>query len=214
MGGRWVLATLAVVFGMGAAFLAWMEWDRRAAPPIVIEDPRPDAAIVVAVEGGVATPGVYEVPANARVYEVLARAGGTVPGADLAAVNPAARVQDGERLIVPLLPAAGAPVSLSATAEPGRAVSTEQETSEEAGPTPSVGPEAAGSVGTLPPVDINTATVSELDDLPGIGPALAQRIVDYRSENGPFRTVADLASVQGISERMVEEMGSRITVSP
>ena len=84
----------------------------------------------------------------------------------------------------------------------------------EAGLTPPAGPEAPGPAGPLPPVDINTATVSELDGLPGIGPALAQRIVEYRSENGPFRTVADLVAVQGISERMVEEMGSRITVGP
>ncbi len=209
MGGRWVLAAVASVCGVGAAFFGWIEWDQRNVPPIVILDPQADATIIVAVEGGVATPGVYAVSADARVYEVLARAGGTVSGADLASVNPAARVRDGDRLIVPLLP----PLTTSGQAETTSATllstaEAQASTSDVAvAPTTSVIP-----AGEAPPVDINTAPAEELDGLPGIGPVLAQRIVEYRTEHGPFTAVQELAEVQGISERMVDELGSRVVV--
>jgi len=210
MGGRWVLAALAAVSGLGAAFFGWIEWDQRTAPPIVIEDPRADATIVVAVEGGVATPGVYAVSADARVYEVLARAGGTVDAADLASINPAARVRDGDRLVVPLLPP-------TPSSNPAGAIGTVplrppvEETRSMATGVPAVPTTSAPAVADATPVDINTATAAELDGLPGIGPVLAQRIVEYRNQHGPFGTVKDLAEVQGISERMVEEMGSRVS---
>ncbi len=213
MGGRWVLATLAAVSGVGAAFFGWIEWDQRNAPPIVIEDPRADARIVVAVEGAVATPGVYTLSADARVYEVLARAGGTVGGADLASINPAARLRDGDRLVVPLLPPATSPATRPDGAE--TASSTLTATDEARASTSDAVTVPATSpipVGEAAPVDINSASAAELDGLPGIGPVLAQRIVDHRTEHGPFTAVQDLAEVQGISERMVDEMGSRVVV--
>ncbi len=210
-----MLAALAAVCGVGAAFFAWIEWDQRSAPPIVIEDPRADATIVVAVEGAVATPGVYAVSAEARVYEVLARAGGTVSGADLASVNPAARVRDGDRLIVPLLPTtmppAIEPVEIEAALTTRTATGEARESATEA---PVVSDSSMTAVGGDTPVNINTATAEELDGLPGIGPVLAQRIVEYRTEYGPFLTVQELAEVQGISERMVDELGARVVVGP
>ncbi len=210
MGGRWAFAALAAVSGIGAAFFGWIEWDQRTAPPIVIEDPRADATIVVAVEGGVATPGVYAVSANARVYEVLAQAGGTVSGADLASVNPAARVRDGDRLIVPLLPPTPSAFPGPPKVEPiGSTLTVADDARSSTAGRPAM-PTPPG--GDVPPIDINTATVAELDGLPGIGPVLAQRIVDYRTEQGPFSTVEELAEVQGISEKMVDELRSRLIV--
>ncbi len=210
MGGRWAFAALAAVSGIGAAFFGWIEWDQRTAPPIVIEDPRADATIVVAVEGGVATPGVYAVSANARVYEVLAQAGGTVSGADLASVNPAARLRDGDRLIVPLLPPTPSAFSGPPKVEPIGSTLTVADDARSSTAGRQAMPTPPG--GDVPPIDINTATVAELDGLPGIGPVLAQRIVDYRTEQGPFSTVEELAEVQGISEKMVDELGSRLIV--
>src|SRR5262249_54737015 len=158
-----------------SGYLLLRVWDDRSAPPIVIEDPRPDATIVVSIEGAVATPGVYHLPGDARVQAALAAAGGPAPNADLSRINAAARLHDEERLIIPT--AAGAD-----GADGGAA------------PTVPANPAAPGTV----PININTASAATLDTLPGIGPVLAGRIVTYRETHGPFRSVDELAAVDGI----------------
>jgi competence protein ComEA len=173
----------ALVLGFGFIVLN----DRRSAPPIIIEDPRPHATIVVAVDGAVATPGVYGLPGGARVQDALRVAGGTTRDADLALVNPAARLRDEDRLVVPTRrPAVGAHT-------PGDGSPTE----------------AAAAAGKI---NINTASAAELDTLPRIGPVLAQRIIDDRERNGPFRSVDELARVTGISPAMVEDLRPYLTV--
>ena len=99
--GTTVLMVAAVVAGLalGGLGLRWI--DDGAAPAIVIEDAGVEGTIVVAVEGAVATPGVYGLGQGARMQDALDRAGGMVPGADLAAVNPAQRLQDEQRVVVP-----------------------------------------------------------------------------------------------------------------
>ena len=185
------VAVCIAILAMGAAsgYLVLRLWDERSAPPIVIADPRPDATIVVSLEGAVATPGVYHLPGDARVQDALDAAGGVTSDADLARVNPAARLHDEERLIVPTIAGIVAPPSSAA-------------------PT-ATSDVSAASVGF---VDLNTASADELDTLPGIGPALAGRIVAYREANGPFRTVDELAEVDGISLAMVDKIRSLITV--
>ncbi len=181
------LLALGIVLGV----IVWNWADNRSKPAIVIEDPRPDATIVVSVEGAVATPGVYSLKGDARVQDALAAAGGPAAGADLARVNPAARLRDEERIVVPWRGTAG--------------------------PTPNP-PVANGSATAIPTddgrdlININTAGADLLETLPGIGPALAEAIVAYREQNGPFRTVDELAEVKGISLKMVDEMRSLITV--
>jgi competence protein ComEA len=123
----------------------------------------PSASATVHAAGAVASPGVYAVPAGARVADVVAAAGGPLPEADLDRINLATRVNDGDRVHLP---------------RKGEAASVVAET----GSTPT-------STTPAGPIDLNTATLDQLDGLPGIGPATAQAILTYRSRHGRFRSV-------------------------
>lgn len=180
----------AIIIGVVAVGAVLLVYDDLSAPPIIIADPDPGRLIAVEIAGAVATPGVYELPAEARVVDVVGAAGGTTADADLGSVNLARRVRDEDRLVIP-------------SRQPAPPTSTTTTTSDEPGPTT-----AAGQPNL---VNINTASVAELDGLPGIGPAIAQRVVDYRTEQGPFQTVDELARVNGISSAMVDELRSGIT---
>lgn len=162
--------------------------------------PSPDAApsgdgaeLVVHVSGAVAAPGVVHLPAGARVDDALQAAGGPTDDADLSAVNLARPVGDGEQIHLPVPgeePRAGEPAA--------------------AGPGPSGAAEApaAGSSGVI---DLNTASAAELEELPGVGPAIAQRIIEHREKNGPFRSVDDLLEVSGIGPSTLEKIRDRAT---
>lgn len=154
----------------------------------------PPAPLVVAVAGRVARPGLVRVPAGARVADVLEAAGGPLPGTDLAAVNLARKVSDGEQIAVGVPGATdAAPPTVTggpAGAPPG-------------GP---AGPAAAG------PLDLNAATVEQLDGLPGIGPVTAQRIVEWRTRNGRFASVDQLREVEGIGERRFGQLRELVRV--
>lgn len=152
--------------------------------------PRP-APLVVHVAGQVHDPGVVELAPGARVHEALAAAGGARPEADLAAVNLARVVVDGEQVYVP---APGEVVPAVGTA-PGQAGG---------------GQSGSGQIGGL--VDLNRATVAELDALPGIGPVLAQRIVDWRGRNGRFTVVEELGEVSGIGPAILGRLRDLVTV--
>ena len=149
--------------------------------------PPPTATtIVVAVVGQVMSPGLVTLPDGARVSDAIAAAGGAVPGTDLSTINIARKVTDGEQIAV------GIPGAVS-----------------DGGPSP-----PSGGAGAAPPqkVNINSAGVGELDSLPGIGPVLAQRIVDFRTENGPFKTVDDLANVSGVGPSILAKISGQVTV--
>lgn len=178
---RGLVVLLAVAAGVAIVYAIVSGLDRRAAPPIVIEDPLVAATVVVAVDGAVATPGTYALPADARLGDAVAAAGGYAPDADLSSINPARRVRDEDRIVIPRIPVA---------AEAGTG----------AGATPA--PPAAED-GRL---DLNAATAEQLDALPGIGPVLAQRIVEARRARGPFQSVDDLVEIDGISVRIVDEL--------
>ena len=208
-----VLAAVAAVVLVGALFRLF---DSASAPPIVIADPPGPEEIVVAVEGAVATPGLYRLPGEARHGDAIAAAGGLAPDADRALVNPARRLRDEDRLVVP----SRSRVAVVATEPPAPdeppapelkdVAAADGDAPTEPAMAPTGGPEVASAPGgTL--VDINTATVAELDELPGIGPALAERIVALRSERGAFRSIDELAEVEGISERMVDELRPLVT---
>lgn len=180
-----------VALGMVIGLLIVDQIDQRRAPAIVIDDPRIDADIVVAVEGAVEAPGVYTLSFNARMQNALDAAGGPTADADLSGMNLAARLRDEERLIVPTL-AQGANGS------------------------PRTGPE--GLAAPTPTdvltdlININTADAATLETLPRIGEVLAAAIVAYREANGPFRSVDELALVDGISLGIVDEIRHLITV--
>jgi competence protein ComEA len=144
----------------------------------------PTAEIVVDVSGKVRNPGIHRLPAGSRVVDALSAAGGVRPGTNTDGLNRARFLVDGEQVVV------GAPAVGGATA--AGAV---------AGP-------AGGAVGAAPagPVPLNTATVEQLDSLPGVGPVLAQHIVDYRTQHGGFRSVDELREVNGIGERRFADL--------
>lgn len=142
--------------------------------------------IVVHVAGAVAEPGVVELPRGSRVTDAIEAAGGGVPEADLDRLNLAARLVDGQRVLVQKVGEPPAP------AEPT---------------TPGDDPAAAG------PLNLNTATVEQLDDaLPGIGPTLAAAIVSEREERGGFRSVNELRDVRGIGEKRFADIVDKVTV--
>ena len=184
-----VTAVVAMVLAGSAVVIVLRTLDDWAAPPIIILDPRSEATVVVDVVGAVSHPGVYALGAESRLHDALAAAGGTTGNADLAALNLARRLADGERVIVPdkqgLVAAAAGGTPLAAVPAPSD-------------------PNA--------PIDINTATVAELDTLPGIGPALADAIIAYRTEHGSFTDLDELADISGISLRMVDDLRPLVSI--
>jgi competence protein ComEA len=153
--------------------------------PPVGEAAETSATVVVAVVGQVAHPGLVTLPSGSRVADAIAAAGGLLAEADPAAVNLAAVVVDGEQVAV------GSVGAITAGGAPGG---------------------GAGAVGGGGLVDLNAAGVAELDALPGIGPVLAQRIVDHRSRHGAFRSVEELDDVPGIGPATSAELAELVTV--
>ena len=153
----------------------------------------PASTVAVHAAGAFANPGLYELPAGARVAQLVDAAGGAAPGAVLDALNLAAKLTDGERIY---LPRAGE-VAVDAIAGAGGAASA-------------VGGGANGSSAGV--VDLNTATLEQLDALPGVGPSTAQAILDYRQEKGRFRSVEELLEVRGIGEAKLAALRRRVKV--
>ncbi len=145
------------------------------------------ATIVVDVAGWVIRPGVYEFRQGDRVIDAVRMAGGAKPGADLTSINLASLLTDGQQIVVPRKGKGGASV-------------------------PGVGPGGPPGSGGAALINLNTATLDQLESLPGIGPALAQRIIDYRQEHGPFRSVDELLNVSGIGEKRLADLRSSVTV--
>jgi competence protein ComEA len=173
-----VLGTLGLIRVFGgerAPAAAPLKLDRSPGAAGRASDPgRGAAGVYVHVAGAVRRPGLVRVPAGSRVAEAVARAGGPTRAADLAAVNLAARLEDGQQVLV-----------LARGALQGAAGSA---------------PATPGSPGA-PKLSLSTATVEQLDQLDGIGPTLSQRIVDYRTEHGGFRSLDELREVEGIGEK-------------
>lgn len=151
--------------------------------------------IVVSVIGYVASPGLVTLPEGARVADAIAACGGSTPGADLSSINLARKVADGEQIAV------GVPGSQT---PPGNVAD------QPAVGTTSGTPGTSGTSGAK--VNLNTAPVGALDSLPGIGPVIAQRIVDFRTKNGAFKTVDDLGNVSGIGPSIMSNVKDLVTV--
>lgn len=162
----------------------------------------PDQPVVVSVVGLVHKPGLVTLDPGARIADALGAAGGPLDGADLLGLNMARRVTDGEQIIVGMAPAPGEPAAMgsSITANTGATASTG------ASP-PAQGTSAPGAV-----VDLNSATVEQLDTLPGIGPVTASAIVAWRDANGPFSSVEQLGDVDGIGPARLEKLRDLVRV--
>ena len=188
----WITGVLAAVLVVG-----WTWLDRPQVETVAVESAGPaasappapatavateSAVVVVSVVGRVARPGLVTLPAGSRVADALTAAGGLLPDADPATVNAAAPLTDGQQIAV------GVP---GAPSPPGS---------------------GGGGSGTAGPLDLNAATVADLDALPGIGPVLAQRIVDHRSQHGRFASVEQLDDVPGIGPAIYAALADLVRV--
>ncbi|MBL6276035.1 ComEA family DNA-binding protein [Micromonospora fiedleri] len=199
------LAVVAVLVVLGAAGWTWRSRPQvepvsavTGAPTAVPSDnpgnePGDEPAdgatgeVVVAVAGKVRRPGLVRLPAGARVADAVEAAGGALPGVDVAMLNPARKVADGELIVVGV-----------AAATPA------------VGAAPGAGPAAGADPGGR--LNLNTASQSQLETLPGVGPVLARRIIEHRDEHGGFRSVSDLRQVNGIGDARYEELKDLVTV--
>ena len=197
-----------------AGALMW-QLQRPTPPPIVLhslptpaptETPAPTATpgpLVVHVSGGVHRPGMYEVPAGARVGDALARAGGLVADADPALVNQAELLFDGAQVHVPLPQSPGAEAASTSGALSTEAPSTGL--SGQSAPTAAGASSSASSDGLI---NVNTASLASLETLPGIGPVKAAAIIAER----PFNTVEELERVPGIGPKTMEAIAPLVKV--
>jgi competence protein ComEA len=182
--GLRALVAVAVLVATAAGLWTWRARPHAQTVPLTAATtafataPASPGVVVVAVAGRVRTPGLVTLPAGSRVADAIAAAGGILPGTDMAGLNLARKVTDGELITVGVPPPAA----------------------------PDGGDPAGG------PINLNTASLSELDTLPGIGPALAQRIIDYRSAHGGFRSVDELRQVSGIGDSRFAELKDLVTV--
>ena len=140
------------------------------------------STVTVHVAGAVARPGIVTLPAGARVADAVRAADGPTPDADLTAVNLARVLDDGERVLVPTVGASAPPAT------------------------------ATQMTGADAKIDLNRADEATLEQLPGVGPVLASRIIRFREEHGPFRDVGQLRDVAGIGERTFQSLVDLVTV--
>jgi competence protein ComEA len=203
-----VIAVLVTVFTVVrdkpppvvSAKLPPVEMVSSASPTPSAATGKPDGPVVVSVVGLVHKPGLVTLTPGARIADALAAAGGALDGADLLGLNMARRVADGEQIIVGIGAPPGEPTSMGS--------SVKSESAAEPGP-----PTTTGSA--TPPdglVNLNTASVDQLDTLPGIGPVTAEAIVAWRDANGPFTSIDQLAEVDGIGPARLEKLRAQVHV--
>lgn len=177
------LVALLAAGVVAAAVLVFVRTSEPPAPEIRRVQPAPEAetekgVLLVHVSGMVVSPGVYELPEGSRVKDAVAAAGGPLPEGNLEALNLAATVADGQKVVVP---------------RPGEAAPED-------------------GTDTNAKVNLNTATQAELEELPGVGPVLAQRIIEYRTTKGAFKTTRQLLEVEGFGPKKYDSIRDRITV--
>ena len=171
LAGRFVLgAGAASSGGDGAAEVVAQPLRAEAAPPVVVH-----------VVGAVRVPGLYRLARGKRVADAVERAGGATGKADLALINLAAPVADGQQVVVP------------ARAPPGAAAG-----------------EGNGGDAAAGPVHLNTATLDQLDELPGVGPVTAQKILDYREKHGAFSSLRELDAIPGIGPARLAQLSELV----
>ncbi len=164
--------------------------------------PAPEGPVIVSVVGLVHQPGLVTLSAGARIADALTAAGGALDGADLIGLNMARRVADGEQIIVGIAAPPGQPTTM------GSSVAPEQSAGAPAAQPPGTGTAAAPGAS----VDLNTATVEQLDALPGVGPVTAAAIIAWRDANGSFTSVDQLGDVEGIGPARLEKMRAQVHV--
>jgi competence protein ComEA len=176
---------IGVLVGLVLGGLLWIVVRTPRGESVQLLPMPTSAPLMVDVAGAVPRPGVYELPEGSRVKDAVQAAGGFLAEADKSMINLAEPIEDGQKLEIPYL-AGMEPAPISGD------------------------PFGAGGTGGL--IDINTASLEELDTLPGIGPTLAQAIIDYRDTVGPFLAIEDIMFVDGIGPEIFERIRDLITV--
>ena len=173
-----------ILFGLFVAALVWVVARNPDGTSVTLRPVPTDRPIVIHITGAVPRPGVYEFPQGARVQDGISAAGGFLAEAEKSGINLARPLEDGEQLDIPFVDGFSPVI-----------------------PTP---------VETFIPssdlININTASVDELDTLPGIGPTTALKIVEYRDTNGPFLSIEDIVNVSGIGPTTYDRIKDLITV--
>jgi competence protein ComEA len=190
----YVLIGLLAGFILAAGLLLVIQLP--AGKPVTLEAAPTKAPIEVHVIGAVVRPGVYSFPEGSRVEDAVAAAGGLLTEADPNAVNLAAKLEDGQQLSIPYVGGAG-PSNGADSSAPFEVVPE----------TDSPAPPISGDL-----IDINTATLEELESLPGIGSATAEKIIEFRDQNGPFQQIEDIMNVSGIGPATFDQIKDLITV--
>ncbi|HEY9088550.1 MAG TPA: ComEA family DNA-binding protein [Anaerolineaceae bacterium] len=186
----WQGILLGVFFGLLSGALILVINNRPTGQAIELP-PLPTAApLVVHISGAVTNAGVYALPGGSRLEDAVRAAGGFSADADPRQINLAARIADGEKITIP---------SISPTSAPGA-------------PAPDTRSPALPLNGTPARVNLNTATLEELDALPGIGETKAAQIIAYREENGPFASIEDIQNVPGIGPKIFETIQDLISI--
>jgi len=179
---NWASFLIGLFVGLLSAALILIGNGRLEGNPILLTPPRDPPGVRVSVRGAVVSPGVYTLASGSIVQDALQAAGGVIPQADTSRLNLAAPLSDGQEVRVPLL---------TPTSAPG---------------TPSPAPAVGGLI------NLNTATQAELESLPGIGPVIARRIVEYREANGPYQSIDDLLNVEGVGASLLNKIRDLVEV--
>lgn len=219
MQGRWqqlALIGYGLLLGLLAAGLVLVIGRRPPGQAVVLRDPPTPIPVRIHVTGAVVNPGVYALPRGSIVQDAINAAGGLTERADTRALNLAQAVLDGDQINIPELPPTA---TVTPTPHPTHTLAP----TITVGPgTPSPTPEATATVNAAPTtattsgglININTASQAELETLPRIGPAIAQRIIEYRTANGPFSSIEQIMNVRGIGPATFAQIKDFITVGP
>ena len=200
---RKIVAALAVGI-LGFSIYSW--WSKTTPPQpevpslgaeVAEASRKPRGEIVVYVSGLVEHPGVIKLPAGSRVLDAVNAAGGLLFGAEVSKLNLAQSLRDGMQIHVPGTPAVK-----------NDGLSPHYQVAAGTGKNSTV---PSGSVAPSDKININAATAAELDKLPGVGPAMAKRIVEWRQANGPFQSGEDLKQVKGIGDAKYQKLKDRIS---
>lgn len=176
-----------ILFGLFLAALVWVVARNPSGEAVILRPAPTEKPVIVYITGAVPRPGVYALPKNARVQDAISAAGGFLAEAEKSQINLAAILEDGEKLDIPFLEGAS-PVLATPV------------------------PDVVSSTTEL--INLNTASGAELEALPGIGPTTAQKIIEFREQNGPFLNAEDIINVSGIGPGTYERIKDLITVGP
>jgi competence protein ComEA len=190
---------VGVMAGFALAGLLMFILRAPAGQPIMLQPAPTKTPIAVHVIGAVPRPGLYEFAEGARIQDAVNAAGGLLAGANVENINLAALLEDGQQLTIPF----------KTGEEPS--LTSEDPNDDNTLILPGLTEEPQSSQENADLININTASVEELDSLPGIGPTIAQRIIDYRDENGPFLNIEDILNVSGIGPSTFDNIKELIT---